>query len=75
MPTVFRVTARAGGSIGDANTMDGVIELASDAPPGSYRIEKITLDPATGDLRVWEWGAVRKNRKGVIKLYLPPGID
>jgi hypothetical protein len=51
MPTVFRVTARAGGSIGEAETIDGVFELAKDAPPGRYRIEKISLDCTTGELR------------------------
>jgi hypothetical protein len=75
MATVFRVTARAGGSLGDASTMDEVIELAQCAPPGRYRIEKVSLDSATGELRCWEWGAVIKDRKGGIKLDLPPWID
>jgi hypothetical protein len=75
MATVFRVTARASGSIGDAYTMDGVVELAEDAAPGHYRIDKISLDPATGDLRAWEWGEVIKEKNGGIKLDLPPWID
>jgi hypothetical protein len=62
MATVFRVTARAGGgSVGGAETMDGVVELAYDAAPGHYRIETIFLDPATGDLWAWEWGEVVKD--------------
>jgi hypothetical protein len=62
MPLVFRVTARDGGSIGETDTMDGVLELAKGAPPGHYRIDKISLDPATGDLRSWEWGTIIKGR-------------
>jgi hypothetical protein len=75
MATVFHVTARAGGSIGDADTLDGVVDIAKNAPPGRYRIEKISLDPATGDVRSWKWGAVRKDRQGGIKLDLPPWIN
>jgi hypothetical protein len=75
METVFRVIARAGAVLGETQTMDGVIELAKGARPGRYRIEKVSLDPATGELRTWEWGAVIKQRNGAIKLDLPPWID
>ncbi len=76
MPTTaFRVTARGGGPIGDADTIDGVIDLARGAPPGRYRIDKIWLDRDTGDLRSWEWGEIEKDPKGEIKLDLPPWID
>ena len=72
MATVFRITARAGGSIGVADTMDGVVELAKDASPGHYRIEKLSLDKTTGEVRSWRCGEVTKDRKGVIKLHLSP---
>jgi hypothetical protein len=75
MSTAFRVTVRDGGSIGDADTLDGVIELVQSAAPGQYRIEKISLDPATGDIRVWEWGEVIKDLNGGIQLDLPPWTD
>ena len=75
MAIVFRVTARSGASIGDADTMDGVVELAKNAPSGRYQIDKISLDPATGELRTWKWGTLIKDRKGGIKLNLPPWID
>src|SRR4051812_28986966 len=39
-PTAFGVIARDGDSIGDVDTMDGVLELADAAPPGQYRIDK-----------------------------------
>jgi hypothetical protein len=75
MSTAFRITVRDGGSIGDADTLDRVIELVQSAAPGRYRIEKISLDPATGEVRSWKWGAVRKDRQGGIKLDLPPWIN
>jgi hypothetical protein len=75
MATVLRVIARAGTVLGEAQNVDGVIELAKDAAPGHYRIEKISLDPATGDLRAWEWGEVIKDLNGGIQLDLPPWTD
>jgi hypothetical protein len=70
----FRVTARPGDSIGYADTMDEVLEIAKGAEPGRYRIEKLWLDSATGELRAWEWGEVNKDRDGRIRLDLPPWI-
>ena len=64
MPMAFRVSAAAGDSIGYADTMDEVLEVAKAAEPGRYRIEKIWLDPATGELRFWEWGEISKGRRG-----------
>ena len=52
--------------------MDEVLELAKGAPPGRYRLEKFYLDPATGDLRCWQWGTITKDHRGGIKLELPP---
>jgi hypothetical protein len=76
MPAAFRVTARAGdGLIGDADTIDGVIELARGAPPGRYRIDNLCLDRATGDLRSWQWGEIEKDPDGGIRLNFPPWID
>jgi hypothetical protein len=75
MPTAFRVTARGGAPIGDADTLDEVLELAKGAPPGRYRLVKIWLDRATGDLRCWGWGEIIKDPDGGIKLDLPPGWE
>ncbi|HEV3263565.1 MAG TPA: hypothetical protein VG013_42410 [Gemmataceae bacterium] len=74
MAKAFRVVAN-GGLIGEADTIDGVVEIAKGASPGRYVIEKVSLDPATGELRSWEWGAVVKERDGGIKLDLPPWFD
>jgi hypothetical protein len=70
----FRVTARAGGPIGDADTLDEVLELTKGAPPGRYRLDKVYLDLATGVPRSWEWGAITKGARGGIKLEFPPWI-
>jgi hypothetical protein len=71
----FRITARVGGPIGDADTLDEVLELARGAPPGRYRLDKVFSDPATRTLRSWVWGAVTKGPRGGIKLELPPWIN
>jgi hypothetical protein len=33
------------------------------------------MSPATGEVRCWEWGTIAKDRKGRVKLALPPWID
>jgi hypothetical protein len=74
MSLAFRITARAGGPIGDADSLDEVLELAKAAPPGRYRLDKYYSDPATGTVRSWEWGAITKGPRGGIRLDLPPWI-
>ena len=75
MATLFRVTARAGASIGETDTIEGLVELTKGARPGRYEIERISFDPTTGDLRSWRFGSIRKTRSGVIELDLPPWLD
>jgi hypothetical protein len=73
MSTVFRVTSRDGAPRGEAEDMDGVVNLVKDAPPGRDRLDQISLDPVTWDLRSWNWGTIFKDRKGAIKLSGPHG--
>jgi hypothetical protein len=75
MATVYRVVSRDGDTIGDADSIDGVVEIVKDAAPDRYRIQRLSLDPSTGDLRSWDWGAITKSRKGLITLDLPPWTD
>ena len=75
MPTSYRVISRNGRSIGDADSIDQVVEIVKNAAPGRYRIQRISLDPNSGDLRSWDWGAISKSRKGRITLDLPPWMD
>ncbi len=75
MPAIYHVISRDGFSLGEADSIDGIVELVKAAGPGCYRIERLSLEPATGDLRSWEWGAITKSREGLIALDLPPWID
>lgn len=75
MPAVYRVISRAGKMIGEADSLDGVIEIARKARSGRYRIDKISLDPSTGQSKSWTWGKVIKSPDGRIELDLPPWTD
>jgi len=75
MGALYRVFSPNGNPIGDADSIDGVIEIARNALPGRYRIDSISADPDSGVPRSWTWGAVIKSRKGRIKLDVPPWID
>jgi hypothetical protein len=72
MPTAFRVLARAGSLVGDADTIDEVLELVKAAAPGRYRLIKFYLDRPSGDLRCWAWGLVAHDRRGRVRLEIPP---
>ena len=74
MATGFRVTARSGAVIGEADSMDGVIAIAKNIPPGRYRIEQLSLDPATGDIRCSSWGRDRQGPQGSDQV-APPVLD
>jgi hypothetical protein len=75
MANLFRVTGRGGAVIGETDTMDGLIAIARNSPPGRYRIEQLSLNPVTGDTRSWKGGAIIKDRRGAIKLHLPYPTD
>jgi hypothetical protein len=75
MPTTFRARAQNRSDIVHAETLDGLIEAMKTCRPGRYVIEKLSVDPATKEVQAWEWGAIIKNRKGGIKLELPPWFD
>jgi hypothetical protein len=71
----YRIFAPDGNSIGDADSIEGVIDIVRNAVPGRYRICGISVDPASGVPRSRPWGAVIKSRKGRIRLVAPPWID
>ncbi len=75
MPTIYRVTSGDGASVGDADSIDDVVAVVSDAAPGHYLIQIVSLDTATGDLRSWEWGGISKSVDGQITLDPPPWFD
>jgi hypothetical protein len=75
MSTVYRVISRAGKVIGETDSIDGVVEIAKKARSGRYAINKVWLDPSSGDQKSWTWGKITKSRDGRIELDLPPWVD
>ncbi len=75
MAAFYRVFAPDGSPVGDADSIDEVVEIARKAMPGRYRIDCISSDLATGMAAARTWGAVIKSRKGRITLDAPPWID
>ncbi len=75
MPTAYKVVSPDGVPLGDAESIDGVVEVVKRAAPGRYVIQRVSVDPATGDPQFWDWGAITKSRKGKITLDLPPWMD
>jgi hypothetical protein len=71
----YRVISLDGAPVGDSDSIDGIVEIVKNAASGRYRIQKVSLDPDTGEPRSWDWGAVTKSRKGRIMLDLPPWMD
>jgi hypothetical protein len=75
MATRDRVISRSRKSIGEADSIDAVVEIAKQARSGRDRIDRVSLDPSTGDLRAWRWGAVTKFPDGRIELDVPRWVD
>jgi hypothetical protein len=75
MPTVYRLVGPDGGAIGDADSVDGIVEIATKAAPGRYRIEQILDAPGPAGELTRDWGALIKTRRGRVKLDLPPWFD
>jgi len=71
----YRVFAPDGSPIGDADSIDGVVEVARNAVPGRYRIDRIAADDGLAGATSRIWGAVIKSRMGQITLDVPPWID
>ncbi len=75
MATIYRATSSDGASVGDADSIDGIVAIVKDSASGHYRIQVISLEPTTGHLRSWEWGMISKSPGGEITLDLPPWLD
>ena len=75
MGSCYRVFSSDGNPIGDADSIDGVVEIARNAVPGSYRIDHISVDPGSAVPTSRTWGAVIKSRSGQITLDVPPWTD
>jgi hypothetical protein len=75
MATIFRLIAPDERSIGEADTIDQLIELARSTRPGRYRIDAVSGDPKSGVTTSMEWGEIIKERGGGISLNPPPWFD
>ena len=75
MPGFYRVFFPDGNLIGDADSIDGVVDLAKNVPPGRYRIDQVFSDPGSGAQKSQTWGAVIRSRNGRITLDAPSWID
>jgi hypothetical protein len=75
MGACYRVFAPDGSPVGDADSIDGVVEVARSVVPGCYRIDRISADVGLAVTTSRNWGAVIKSRKGRITLDVPPWID
>jgi hypothetical protein len=71
----YRVFAPDGNPIGDADSIDGVVDVARSAVPGCYRIDRICAQLGSAVSTSQTWGAVIKSQKGQITLDVPPWID
>jgi hypothetical protein len=75
MPTVYRLVAPDGGAIGDADSVDGIVEIATKVAPGRYRIDQVKEDPGTAGGLSRAWGNLIKTPTGRVKLDVPPWLD
>jgi hypothetical protein len=75
VPTLYRVIAPDGTSLGEGNSIDEIVEIVKQAQPGRYRVDLIPIgsDAATGSTRTW--GEVIRTMRGRIKLNAPPWAD
>ena len=74
MPTLYRVIAPDGASLGEGNSIDEIVEIVKQAQPGARRRpDPDRSDAATGSTRTW--GEVIKTMRGRIKLNAPPWAD
>ena len=67
----FRVFAPDGSPIGDVESVDEVIELAKQSPPGRYQVDQFSTDIAFGDQMSRSWGSVTRSKKGQDRLARP----
>ena len=74
MPTLYRVVAPDGSLIGEGASIDEVVEIVKQAPPGRYRVD-LVQSGRSGRWVFAIWGEVIKTVRGRIKLNAPPWAD
>jgi hypothetical protein len=75
VPTLYRIIAPDGNSIGDGRSIDEVVEIVNLARPGRYRIDLVQTEAESGVASSRTWGEVIKTKRGRVKLDAPPWVD
>lgn len=75
MPTLYRIIAPDGSSIGEGSSIDEVVEIVKNAKPGRYRIDLVNLGAGSDAGSSRTWGDVIKTARGRVKLNAPPWVD
>jgi hypothetical protein len=75
VPTLYRVIAPDGNSIGEGRSIDEVVEIVKLAKRGRYRIDLVQTEAESGVASSRTWGAVIKTKRGQVKLDAPPWVD
>ena len=75
MPTLYRIIAPDGNSIGEGRSIDDVVEIVKDAKPGRYRIDLVQTGVGSDVDSLRTWGEVIKTARGRVKLHAPPWAD
>jgi hypothetical protein len=75
VPTLYRVIAPDGSSLGEGNSIDDIIEIVQQGAPGRYRVDLVQSGAGHADSSSRTWGEVIKTVRGRIKLNAPPWVD
>jgi hypothetical protein len=75
MAAVYRAVAPDGTVIGTEDSIEGIVRIIKNAPPGRYQINVISADPGSAPSGSRCWGTVTKSPAGRIKFDLPPYMD
>ena len=75
MPAVYRVVAPDGNLLGEGTSIDDVVEIARNLPPGRYRVDLVKSGPEQASDSTRVWGEVIKTVRGRVKLSAPPWAD
>ena len=75
MATLYRVFGPDGDPVGDAKSIDAVVEIVKGSAAGRYRIDQVTIDEGSNRESARMWGGAIKTRSGRVKLDVPPWGD
>jgi len=68
----FRIVDREGEMLADANSLDGVTKVVSNAPPGRYHVDEISVKPLPSGHTARRWGVAIRHVDGRVILDADP---